>query len=326
MKQSKMQSDIAKIIDQNGFYVYRNFVADSDLKSIHESYQKLEVSDNKNYPVRTIGLEQLPSQLIENLNAIRALCSPEVETELTNAVFFSVNTSDLNASINSGLHQDHESYYLSGDHFNHLNFFMIIEKDNEFHSNLNLIPKQSLVRQDKKFFQLANGAGASMIDGHNYYLQEKNLTYNFDFDVNSIVETPHLSVGDMLIIRGDVIHGTQDQLANRVALSVRSGRQDFIVDKNRYYPLSLNHLHFIKNNIKPYSKRAFLFAHSGLDFMTISELNTLYKQVGKDYNENVSRKFNEFHEEYLEYIKLYEQCETLRQEKFLQMNKVACKY
>jgi hypothetical protein len=205
-----MQKDIAKIINENGFYLYKNFITESVIKSIYESYQNLEISDNKNYPVRTIGLEQLPIQLIENLNAIRELCCPDVETKLTNAVFFSINTSDLTASINSGLHQDHESYYISGDHLNHLNFFLIIEKEYESHSNLNLVPKQSLLQKDKKFSQLANGSGASMIDGSNYHLQEKNLTYSFDFDVNSIVETPHLSVGDMLIIRGDVIHGTQD--------------------------------------------------------------------------------------------------------------------
>lgn len=318
-----MQKEIAKIISENGFYLYKNFMTDSDIKSIYESYHNLEISDNKNYPVRTIGLEQLPSQLIENLNAIKDLCCPDVETELTNAVFFSINTSDLDTSINSGLHQDHESYYISGDHLNHLNFFMIIEKEDKSHSNLNLVPKQRLLQKDKKFYQLANGSGASMIDGSNYHLQEKNLTYNFEFDVNSIVETPNLSVGDMLIIRGDLIHGTQDQMGNRIALSVRSGRQDFIVDKNRYYPISLNHLHFIKNNVKPYSKRAFLFAYSGLDFMTISELNALYTQVGNNYNLDISRKFNNFHEKYLEYIKIYEESEQLRQDKFSQMKKIA---
>ena len=145
-----------------------------------------------------------------------------------------------------------------------------------------------------------------MIVNNTYFSQSKDLIYNFNINLNSIIETPELNVGDLLIMRGDIIHGTQNQKTNRIALSVRSGRTDVIVDKTRYYPTSLNHLHFIKNNMKPYVKRAFLFAYSELDFMSLRELHELYLHIGNNYTPHIKELYQMFLDEYIKYLDIFE--------------------
>jgi len=43
----------------------------------------------------------------------------------------------------------------------------------------------------------------------------------FDFDLSEIEETPHLRPGDLLPLRGDLIHRTQDSSTRRIAASIR---------------------------------------------------------------------------------------------------------
>ena len=300
-----MQHDISTIVASRGFFLYRKFLTSEETSTISNTYSALSISENKNYPVKVLDLQQMPKSVYNKLSIIKNKCFPNIQSEITNAAFFSVNTSDLSNSINSGFHQDHESYYFTGDHTHHLNLYLTIKKDDPKNSNLKLIPADSLYKIDRKFYEISIGSGASMIVNDTYFSQSNDLAYKFNFDLDAIIETPELNVGDLLIMRGDIIHGTQNQDSNRVALSVRTGRTDVIVNKNRYYPTSLNHLHFIKNNIKPYAKRAFLFMYSELDFMSLQELHDLYIQVGNNYTAEIKNLYEKFLIEYIKFLELY---------------------
>ena len=307
-----MINNLSTIIANRGFYHFKNFLSQSETSYISQLFNSLKISDNKNYPIKVLAINQLPKSVFTKLDLIRANCFPNIQCEITNAAFFSVNTLDLDNSINSGLHQDHESYYFTGDHTHHLNLYLTIEKDDPSNSNLSLIPADTLMEKDRKFHQIFTGSGASITVNDTYFSQSKDLAYKFNFDLKSILETPQLDVGDLLLMRGDIIHSTQNQNSNRVALSVRSGRTDLVVDRNRYYPTSMNHLHFIKNNIKPYAKRAFLFSYADLDFMSLQELNTLYLNIGNNYTSEIKELYENFFTRYNEYLEFYSAKENER--------------
>jgi len=298
-------NELSLIIATRGFHHFKNFLSKNETSEILEIYQSLKNSDNKNYPVKVLAINQMPKSVFAKLDLVKDNCFPTIKSEITNAAFFSIDTLDLVNSINSGFHPDHESYYFTGDHTHHLNLYLTIQKDDLKNSNLSLVPADSLKKIDSKFHEIFTGAGASMTVNNTYFSQSKDLAYKFSFDFNSIVETPELQVGDLLLMRGDIIHRTQNQNSNRVALSVRSGRPDVVVDRNRYYPTSLNHLHFIKNNIKPYAKRAFLFSYADLDFMSLQELNTLYLNIGNNYTSEIKELYENFLTRYNEYIEYF---------------------
>jgi len=308
-----MQKKLSNDIQERGFFIQKKFLNTNEINLLHNHYLSSDLSDNKNYPVRTLDLAKIPIDVLDRINKLKCDCFPKINSDITNAVFFSITTSDLQNSINSDFHQDHESYYFQADHLHYLNFYMIIKKDDVDNSNLDIIPMDNLAKVDKRFSELVIGSGASLISNQCYYLQSINLSYKFKFDISSIIETPKLDVGDLLILRGDLIHRTQNQLGNRIALSVRTGRSDIIVSKNRYYPTSLNHLHFIKNNIKPYAKWAFLFKMANLDFMTLAELRAMYSKIGMDYTEEIETKYNKFLSAYTEFLNIYERDEKNRQ-------------
>jgi hypothetical protein len=309
-----LEQNIRDCIQEKGFFLYQNFADHNETGALLDLYQNAEQSDNKNYPIRTLELSKIPREIFTRINTLKEYCFSGISSEITNAVFFSIKTSDLQNSINSDFHQDHESFYFSGDHFHHLNFYLVVEKDDINHSNLDIVPMDKLSKADKKFADLALGSGATIISDQHYYLQSKNLSYKFDFDINSVIETPKLDVGDLLILRGDVIHRTQDQQVNRVALSIRSGRTDLLVEKYRYYPTSLNHLYFIKNNVKPYAKWAFLFKIANKDFMTLAELRVMYSEIGKNYTEDIASHYRKFLDDYTKFLDVYENEEKNRQQ------------
>ena len=52
-------------------------------------------------------------------------------------------------------------------------------------------------------------------------------------NIDDIMDSPKIAVGDLLLMRGDVIHKTQDDLTRRVAVSVRSTKGSAIINAER---------------------------------------------------------------------------------------------
>jgi hypothetical protein len=97
-----MRNDISSIVASRGFFLYRNFLTSEETSAISNIYNSLSISENKNYPVKVLDLQQLPKSAYKKLSTVKNECFPNIQSEITNAAFFSVNTSDLSNSINSG--------------------------------------------------------------------------------------------------------------------------------------------------------------------------------------------------------------------------------
>lgn len=127
-----------------------------------------------------------------------------------------------------GWHQDRESFYTCQNHRDYLNFYIPIIKPDRRLSNLSVIPLDRLRSHSEDCYARVLGRGAALFetgDGRTVMQDENDRTAaaTFDFSLDDLAETPELAAGDLLLLRGDVIHRTQDADTWRVAVSVRFG-------------------------------------------------------------------------------------------------------
>lgn len=133
-------------------------------------------------------------------------------------------------------HQDQVSYYTCQNHYDYLNFYIPIIKPDRAKSNISLIPFDRLQDLDPDWYQKILGKGA--ID----YYQKRNKTrilendqtgkiiHTLDFKIDQHAVTPHLNAGDLLIMRGDIVHRTQDSDTKRVSISIRAVNSEHMIE------------------------------------------------------------------------------------------------
>ena len=118
-------------------------------------------------------------------------------------------------------HQDHETYYMWQNNYHTLNFWMPLIKENPMESGLDVIPFDRL----GEYRKLLEGRGASRYQTSKDYTimldDEWGKTYVLNLRFSDVGETIPISAGDLLILRGDIVHRTQPKTTPRVAFSIR---------------------------------------------------------------------------------------------------------
>ena len=121
-------------------------------------------------------------------------------------------------------HSDRISYYMHQTHYHYLNFWIPIRKPEAARSGLALIPMDRLAESAPRIERALFGRGAASIrDGRLAYEVD---THSYEeacpFDPEALAVAPELAEGDALVVRGDVLHRTQDTETSRVAISLRA--------------------------------------------------------------------------------------------------------
>lgn len=209
-----------------GFCVLRNIFDPALLTTIRQDYEliKNEHGFMKNYDLAVPG-----GKKIQYLNVVDNVLTPickqiQEETGITTNFTQTPAYFSIERGTDTKWHQDHESYFQTGDHRDYLNFWVPITKPDTKLSNLGVINFEKLFDQDPGA-RFLEGLGATTFVVNNGVTIVKNENddseYTIPFDINTIAEYPELDAGDVIIIRGDCIHQTQDRLTPRVSLSVR---------------------------------------------------------------------------------------------------------
>ena len=149
-------------------------------------------------------------------------------------------------------HIDHFTYYFHKDHKNYLICYLPIFKPNKYHSNVALIPYDVLKKNDLNTFNKIKYRGAVRFRKvekdtkpwfdlrfkkntkvGNWYALDDYLDHvdgwKLKFDLEKKKVVPKLNLYDLLIMRADVIHKTNDALTDRIAI-----RCDLLPEKTNY--------------------------------------------------------------------------------------------
>lgn len=268
-----------------GYVVAKDFLSPEELGMFRDEYASARAtrSNNGNYNI----LHTSPRMMLRLERKLRAageevFASAGVETDVTTMSFYFATE----RGVDFGWHQDHESFFLFQEHYHALNFYIPLIKPDPARTNLCVIPFDRLERaapaQSKQFV----GSGARSLNRIGQYTQVLDEEYGRDctlpFDIEELKAVPELQAGDLLLLRGDVIHRTQDTLTERVAVSFRRTRSRSVISKARLLSGCSRKREMIGSNPEPYEMLLACFDECGRDDVTIGQaLAYLGRQLAK---------------------------------------------
>ncbi|AQA24309.1 hypothetical protein BTZ20_3946 [Rhodococcus sp. MTM3W5.2] len=191
---------------------------------------------------------------------------------LTQSALFSVDPDAPEQSANFPFHQEHGSFYDLGEHLRYTNLYIVLDKAETAESNVTVIPFSELARIEPDLHELAVGAGAARYTAGMRFDDNTGSYVSFRADLESIAQTPQLSAGDLLVLRGDIIHRTQNQKCRRTAISIRTVAPDVECHRNVFDICCGTKLAFMLGDSKYFGTRDFIFEDSGLETMTAEQL------------------------------------------------------
>lgn len=224
--------DLSDLVDK-GYVVIRSFLDRHEITLFEADIPQNEGVWYEAYRVK-IPPRNLLLQLSDKLDALTAAVSMQTDIEATfmiGGVYFFTD-----GGQRFSWHQDRESYYFTQTHYHYLNFYIPIIKPDAGKSNLSLIPMNRLHERSPDLYEQLRGRGACLVEEtqHNSIFCNENEGGKYGsvtYDLSEIAETPELKCGDLLLLRGDVIHKTQDADTSRVALSIRFTQGSHAVSK-----------------------------------------------------------------------------------------------
>jgi hypothetical protein len=240
-----------KDLENKGFILLKNCIKESDINLMKTAYLNAPVSSNNNYNyIRKSKLcKDLGNDIFNLITDAMRIISNETNINCDTLLEGYYWPTGKNGVL-FPWHQDHEPYYMNELNYNYLNFYIIVEKEQIENANLALVPFNSLSNDLVKLLEKRGGTiygsgknikertlslcekyntesfgsiGINKMDSYDFVIRDSmtGLIAPLPINFEDIKEIPQLQVGDMLIMRGDLIHRTQNNLCNRLALSLR---------------------------------------------------------------------------------------------------------
>jgi hypothetical protein len=267
-------TSLAEEIMTRGYSHRRGFLNQEEIRSLKRLYDKTEFSNTSNYPIRLVSnCSVVDRSIIDKIDAVQRSAFPQEELFLACAAFFSVMNQDLNNSVNFPYHQDYEHLFTFQDQFYYLNLYVVLEKEDIENSNVTIIPFDAIKRKDPKLHQILKASGATRFREGMLVNDNFGVTYKSDVNFEEISVTPKLDVGDLLLMRGDLVHRTQNQKADRIAVSFRAVNKMAVANRRKLVNLSFAKLRFINNDPEIYAVVDYIYRRDGVDFLAAEELH-----------------------------------------------------
>jgi hypothetical protein len=308
-----MEISATDAIATKGFCHLPNFLDKQEIAKVKQIFYEASPSKNVNYPNKSfVDCSVFGASVLEKIHALSKQVFPNDELMLHGAMAFSIDKNEPEKSINLGFHQDYESL---GGHSHYLNFWIVLEKDDVENSNLTVVPFDALRLANLLVFEILRGSGSTRIADNLMIKDDSGGRYKLDFDLNDIAITPKMRSGDLLLLRGDIVHKTQNQNANRIAISIRATKKSTVINKRNFFGATRAQLHIMGNNLESYALNDFIFSEKGVDFMTAEELinsrvEYLSKITGSVQIEEVKEKFQSHVEKFKQGLLLVNEVAT----------------
>jgi ectoine hydroxylase-related dioxygenase (phytanoyl-CoA dioxygenase family) len=265
-----------------GFAVVNNFLSSDEIEFLINNYYGC-IDNNKNYNA-PLSAPSVGEHLGPKINNFLKLINQQTDLQPNFLVPMGmfVNTQ----FIDFAWHQDHESYYLWQHHYDAINFYIPLIKPEKNQTGLSIVPMDALSTMIPAHIDNIVGKGAKtfkILNGNTRVIDDIYGTETvWNFDINDLSVSPELSAGDLLLLRGDIIHKTQDLNTNRLAISLRCFNRNAIISKKELAEGSRVKQRFIENNPGPYKLLRSMFDELNTDTVTAEQLFFKIKQALDD--------------------------------------------
>lgn len=246
-------------VAEQGYTVLRSIFPPDEIKALREHYKLITKNDNiesatyyrfMNWMKHPNVAKIIKAKINSTLSLLAERLGMEASYTFGSGTFFETKQKNVSFAeklrLNKGgetftWHQDIDPYMTSRSPAikNYINFWFPIFKEDDSLGNLKVVPLNILKECGPTFFDAVNGHGASFFFDNSISSRgTKGYRSNYadgggelyDFTLDSIACTPNLQPGDVIIVRGDVPHRTDDTSGgtHRLALSVRAGMSQVV--------------------------------------------------------------------------------------------------
>ena len=271
-------------LEDKGYLVVPQFLSAGEIELVRSDYKRNAPRKNGNYDrgqssaASTKQLQYATQSLLNDLDPKIQLVSELVLSATgidTDVTIFAAYWA-IDRGINTPWHQDHESYFIFQEHRHHLNFYIPIIKPNAAELNLCVVPFDRLQKKGPEFYSRLKGGGASRFlpNGSQTTVidDETDGSYRMPFDIAQLAVTPNLSAGDLLLLRGDTIHRTQDTNTPRVAISFRRISTKGIIRHSKFMKRGWAKREVIRKSAPLYDKISQCFTNQNRSELSVGEV------------------------------------------------------
>jgi hypothetical protein len=268
-----------KDLETRGFVLVPSFLSEAELHLCREDFAHRPVSRaNRNY---TSASPSVTDRLTHRVQEVLALVAGNTNLRVDRplgAAYFATGR-----RVRFGWHQDHESFFCAQNHYDYLNFYIPIVKPRKDKSNLSIVPFDVLERERPDTFRRVVRGGASSYvrigNGTLVSLDDTGSLHWMRGALDRMAHTPLLDAGDLLLLRGDVIHRTEDAETERVSLSFRAASSETVVRRSRLVRGGWIKTVLMARNKELYERMFMAFDEAGKSSMTMHELEDALGRV-----------------------------------------------
>ncbi len=282
-------------METRGFVLIPSFLSEAEVRQCREDFsERPVVSSNRNYGISTAS--NAANQVFEG-RVKEVLSQVQRETNLRPNLPMSAAYFAVGRGIKFNWHQDHESFFSIQNHYDYLNFYVPVVKPVREKSNLSIIPFDALEAASSMTFRLVvRGGGALFVRFRGkrlVFLDDTGSVHRMDIDLDGVAHTPMLNAGDLLLMRGDMIHRTQDADTERVSASYRVGNAETPVQRSKLVRGGWVKARMMMKNASAYRHIFNAFDDAGKDTLPFLELRKHAQNVPLSTAEN-PREFFKF--------------------------------
>jgi len=229
-----------------GYVVVRSFLNENDIQMLIDDFNRVGLPTDLTHG-QPYGKVSYACQLVMYKTLLKAISQIREEKILDIDFFMPGGGYISTKNVSYEWHQDHESYYIFQQTLNHLNFWIPIIKPDPKLTGLRIVPYDILEKVAPDYVNAIRGRGALIYNPDpvtnttQVIDQEDDLTWVLPIDIDSIAIAPELNPGDLLLLRGDIIHRTQDSLTDRTAVSFRAVSGSLVISKDKMFHSGCSH-------------------------------------------------------------------------------------
>ncbi|WP_437948605.1 phytanoyl-CoA dioxygenase family protein [Sorangium sp. So ce296] len=264
-------------LDSTGYVVVRSFLNDAEIARFEADYAASSGVDTS-YGVRQVSAGAR-SAIDEKLAAMaRAVAgASSVRVDIASVCAFGSAYFTTEGEIGTAWHQDAVSYFAYQNHHDYLNFYVPIVKPVRERSNLCVIPLDAFAARSPELAARLRGRGATRFvvkDGATTVHDNNTGGIHgvLPYALDELAVTPQLGRGDLLLLRGDVIHRTEDKDTHRVAVSIRMMNRETRVRRAELVRGGLLKAVVMTHGRRDFRRLFDCFDAAGKDELTIGEI------------------------------------------------------